>query len=192
MNKKEEIRNEITKIWLILVNAKECFHYSFYLHKPSTLEEQDYLDESVDFIFIRGILWKMAITELSKLFSSKNSDRYNIMHFIGKCKKDGHFKNQGIDDTTIKEWISEIEKNEEIINEVVTLRDKAYSHTDSNHNEYNIKITFEHTEKLINIAEKVITDIFYKVLNSKVHFDNGRFKKDNFDIIKILAEKKST
>lgn len=192
MNKKKEIRNEITKIWLILVNAKECFHYSFYLHKPSTTEEQDYLDGSVDFIFIRGILWKMAVTELSKLFSSKNNDRYSIIHFIEKCEKDGHFRNQGIENSTIEEWKSEIESNKATIEEIVTLRDKAYSHTDSNYNEYNSEITFEQTEKLIEIAEKVISDIFDKVFNSGAHFDNGRFEKENFDIIKILAEDKKT
>lgn len=186
----EEIRNEITKIWLILINAKECFYYSLYLHKPSTLEEQNYLDESVDFIFIRGILWKMAVTELSKLFSSKSNDRYSIIHFIEKCKKDGHFRNQRIDNATIEEWKSDIENNKVTIKEIVTLRDKAYSHTDSNYNEYNSEITFEQTEKLIEIAEKVITDIFEKVFNSGAHFDNGRFEKENFDIIKILAEDK--
>lgn len=190
MNKKDEIQNEITKIWLILVNAKECFYYSYYLHKPSTLEEQNYIDESVEFIFIRGILWKMAVTELSKLFSSKSSDRYSIIRFIEKCKKDGYFGNQGIDNATFEGWKSEIENNRVTIKEIVTLRDKAYSHTDSNYNEYNSEITFEQTEKLIDISEKVITDIFYKVLNSGAHFDNGRFEKENFDIIKILAKDK--
>ncbi|KOP38878.1 MULTISPECIES: hypothetical protein [unclassified Flavobacterium] len=190
MTKKEEIQTEINKIWLILVNAKECFHYSYYLHKPSTLEEQNYVDESVDFIFIRGILWKMAVTELSKLFSSKNSDRSSIIRFIEKFEKDGYFGSQKIDNKTVEEWKSDIENNKETINEIVTLRDKAYSHTDPNYNEYNLEITFEETEKLIDIAEKVITDIFYKVLNSGAHFDNGRFEKENFDILKILAEDK--
>ena len=88
MDKKVEIKNDIWNIWQILITAKDSFQYSFYLHKPDTEEEQDYLNHSPDFIFIRHILWRMCIIELSKLFSnSKDRDRFNIFHFIKKLNK---------------------------------------------------------------------------------------------------------
>ena len=191
MNKEDELHSEITKIWQILLSAKECLLYSFYLHKPNTKEEVVYLNESVDFIFIRGILWKMAVTELSKLFTeSKKRDRFNIFHFISKHKKDGYFRNQGIDDETITKWENEIENNKQTIKEIITLRDKAYSHTDVNFNEHSSELTFEQTEKLILIIEEVIKDIYIKVFNSNVAIDEGRFNRETFDIIKILATEK--
>jgi hypothetical protein len=106
---KDVIKQEIWGIWQILILARECFEYSNYLYNPDTKEEFEYLSFSQDFDFIRHILWRMTIIELSKLFSSSSKrDRFNLKHFIDKLKKTGHFSKAGINEVTIIKWETEL------------------------------------------------------------------------------------
>ncbi len=188
-SKEAEIKNEVWQIWQILLIAKECFQYSLYLHKPSTQEEQNYLRHSQDFGFIRQILWRMSVIELSKLFcDSKDRDRFNIFHFINKLKKGGHFGDMGISKTTIAKWENQIAINKDTITQILTLRDKVYAHTDANGEKYTKgDLTFQQTEKLIQIIENVIQEIYSTVFQTHAIMDTPIFEKERFNIIKILA-----
>lgn len=192
MNKKDEIKDEIWNIWQINLLAKECFSYAFYFNKPDTKEELNYLNHAGDFHFIRLILWKMTVVELSKLFkNSSNSDRYNIFHFISKLKKGGHFGKMGISAEKISFWEEQIEENSNTITEILKLRDKLYSHTDVNSNRYKVSdITFEKTEKLILIVESIIHEIYSTVFDSHPIMNTVYFNKQNFNLIKVLAYEK--
>src|SRR5687767_3765997 len=107
--KQQELRNEIWRIWEIEIVAKQCFQYSFYLHKPETKEETKYLQNQRDFGFIRHILWRMTIIELSKLFSSSSKrDRFNVNHFLSKLKRGGQFGDMGISQATIDKWEADL------------------------------------------------------------------------------------
>ena len=190
MDRKSELKNEISNIWEIFINANECFHYSFYLHKPDTQDEFDYLNKSNDLQYIRHVMWRMSIIELSKLFSgSKTRDRYNIQHLIGKLRKDGNFGNIGISDETLNKWETEIEKNKEIINSILILRDKIYAHTDSDKTKYlNTDLSFKQIEFLLKIVEVIIRDIHSSVFDAYADVETVVFDRERFNIVKILAK----
>jgi len=192
MKKKDELKKEICNIWQINLLAKECFCYAFYLNKPNTKEELDYLNYARDFHFIRLILWKMTVIELSKLFkNSHNSDRYNIFHFMSKLKREGYFGDMGISTEKISLWEAQIEENSSTIIEVLNLRDKLYSHTDVNSEKYKVSnITFEKTEKLILIVESIIHEIYTIIFHSHPIMNTVYFNKQNFNMLKILADEK--
>lgn len=189
---KGEIKQEIWGIWEILILARECFEYSNYLYNPDTKEESEYLSFSQDFDFIRHILWRMTIIELSKLFSSSaKRDRFNLKHFISKLKKAGHFSKAEINEVTINKWETELSKNEKTVKNILTLRDKIYAHSDLKKDDFNtIQITFQEIEKLILIAENVVKEIYLTVFDADTEMTTIVFDKNNFDIIKILADEK--
>ncbi len=193
MTKKEEIKEEIWQIWQILLIAKECHSYSFYLHKPDTKEESDYLQHSRDFNFIRHMLWRMTVIELSKLFrNSPQNDRFNLFHFISKLKKGGHFGKLGISENKIEEWESKMTDNTQTISEMLLLRDKLYSHTAPNKKKYiDGNLTFEKIEELIKIVESVIREIYSSVFDSHASIGTISFDRKRFKIIEILAEEKN-
>ena len=193
MSKKEEIKKEIWQIWQILLLAKECHSYSFYLHKPDTKQELEYLQCSNDFHFIRHIMWRMTVIELSKLFKdSVKSDRFNIFHFISKLKREGYFGTMGISESRIIEWEQQINENRETISKILILRDKLYSHTDSDKEKHSKnEVSFEKTEKLLQIIESVIQEIYYAVFDSHALIETVSFDRKNFKIIEILAEERN-
>ena len=190
MKKIEEIKNEIWRIWEILVLAKECFHYSYYLHKPDTIKELEYINQSTDLDFIRHILWRTTVIELSKLLSySEKRDRFNINHFIRKLEKDGHFGDLGINQATIYKWKNEIEGRQVIINILLKYRDKVYAHSDPNKDEYSkLDITFKQIEQLIDFVENIIREIYGTVLNAHIDTETVIFRRQRFDLVKILAD----
>lgn len=187
--KKDEIKQEIWGIWEILILARECFEYSNYLYNPDTKEESEYLSFSQDFDFIRHILWRMTIIEISKLFAKRDS--FNLKHFIAKLKKAGHFSKAGINEATINKWETELFNNETTVTNILTLRNKIYAHSDLKKDDYNtIQITFQEIAKLILIAENVIKEIYLTVFKADTEMTTIVFDKNNFDIIKILADEK--
>jgi hypothetical protein len=190
MKKLEEIKNEIWRIWEILVLAKECFHYSYYLHRPDTQKELDYINKSADLDFIRHILWRTTVIELSKLLSgSDKRDRFNINHFIGKLSNDGHFGDLGITKVTLDKWKNEIERKKETIDILLKYRDKVYAHSDPNKDEYSkLDITFKQTEELIDFVENIIKEIYGTILNSAIDTETIIFRRQRFDLVKILAD----
>lgn len=190
--KKTELEENLSKIWDILIYAKDCYQYSFYLYKPETNEESVYLENSQDFKFICHIMWRMAIIEIAKLFSNSDKrDRYNLMHFISKLKNAGHFGNIGIDFKKIENWEEIIILNENLIEEILRLRDKVYAHKDPNMEECIIKeISFEKIEILLNLVEDIIREIFITVFDSMVDFDSPNLSTSRINIIKILAVEK--
>lgn len=193
MPNKEEIKENISSIWKISILAQKCLNYTFYLHKPETQEELDFLNSSTDFQFIRHLLWRNTVIELSKLFStSPKRDKYNIFHFIKKLKRDQSYGAFRIDAAKIEDWENRLEKNKELINSVILLRDKVYGHTDNENNKKNLVTpTFEQTEKLLKIVENVIQEIYSTVFDSHASTESPVVNKNPSKIIKILsAEKK--
>lgn len=189
MSKKEEIEKKILTIWKISISANKCLKYSLYLHRPETKVEQDYLNHSYDFHFIRIILWKYTIIELSKLFStSPKRDKYNIINFIKSLEKDQYFGDFNIEPCKIQNWKNRLKENKEIINIVLLLRDKVYGHTDNENARKDLDTpTFEETKKLIEIVENIVQEIYSTVLDSHALVRNPIVDQVPSRIIKILA-----
>ncbi len=103
----------------------------------------------------------MNVIELSKLFSnSSKRDRYNLNHFISKLKKSGHFGDMGIAQSSIDKWELALYNNQNHIDNILTLRDKIYAHTDPKKDDYKaIDLSFQDVEALIKIVEGIIKEI---------------------------------
>ncbi|RDY58382.1 hypothetical protein [Flagellimonas nanhaiensis] len=192
MPSKNELKESILPIWKVVTLAKKCFRYAFYLHKPDTEIELEFLERSREFTFIRHILWRNTVIELSKLFSSSpKRDKYNIFHFINKLKKDQYFGTFEIDPSKIKTWEEQLEMNSSTINIILELRDKVYAHTDNEKAKSNLDTpTFEQTEKLLNIVEGVIQEIYATVFDGYAEMESPTVKETPEKIIKILAKEK--
>lgn len=189
MPKKAEIEKNIWTIWKISILANKCLIYTQYLHKPETNEEKDFLDHSHDFGFIRHVMWRNTVIELSKLFSSSpNRDKYNIFHFINKFKRDQCFGGLGIEQNKIQDWENRLRENKDIISNILLLRDKVYGHTDNENARRNLDTpTFEETQKLIEIVETIVKEIYSTVLDTDAMIRCPIIDHKPSVIIKILA-----
>lgn len=187
---KEELKIEITKIWRILLAAKESFNYSYYLHFPDSEMEKKYLKLSSHFQFIRISLWKLTIIELAKLFNDRsNHDIYKIKTFLNKLKPEGCFGNLKFDQKKITNWENFLKTNKPIIREITDLRNKAYSHTDENSESFIYSdLTFEKLEKLIKFCEDIIVTIYDDVFESHALIDSVYFDHSFKSIIEILSK----
>ena len=192
MGKKAEIKDNIWEIWKIAINAKRFLKNSFYLHKPDSKEELEYLKNSRDFHFIGHSLWRLAVIELSKLFNnSKTRDKFNISHFIKKLEKDGYYGVLGIDQSKIDYWRNQITNNHSVIEMIIDLRDKIYAHTDGPEAKSKLDTpTFEQTENLIHIIENVIQEIYSNIFDSYANVESPDIDLNPSGIIKILAADK--
>ncbi|WP_127020510.1 hypothetical protein [Flagellimonas beolgyonensis] len=192
MGKKAEIKKEIWEIWKIAINAKRPLKYSIYLHKPETPAEADYIRYSQDFQFIRHSLWRLAVIELSKLFNSKQSlDKFNIFHFIKKLENDGYYRSLKIKESKIDEWKKMLSDNDDVIKIVLKLRNKVYAHSDGPEVISDLDTpTFEQTEKLIDIIENVIQEIYFSIFNSFANVESPDIDLNPSSIIKTLAQEK--
>lgn len=194
MSKKEELDNNINAIWDILTLSKECYQFSFYLYKPETEKEVEYLSKSEYFKFIRHILWRNTIIELSKLFSdSSRRDKFNIYHFIRKLDFDGYFSSFKVDAKKVHGWKHRLEEVQPTINIILRLRDKVYGHTDANFCLKDFeKISFEDVKMLIDIVESIIQEVYETVFDTGVYLETplSRFSKTN--IIKILIKEQES
>lgn len=190
--KQQELKEDILRIWKIEILAKECFQISYYFHNPNTSEEAEYLDKHRELGFIRHILWRMTIIELSKLYSnSSERDRYNLKHFISKLKKGGYFGDMGISQASIEKWELALSVNQNQIKNILTLRDKIYAHTDPRRDDNNtIDLSFQDIEVLIKLAEDIIKEIYIVVFDADADMSPLIFDPNRFDMIKILATEK--
>lgn len=189
--KEEEFKDEIEKIEKILATARTCFDYCHYLYNTKTEEEAEYIKLSDDFKFIREILWRMAIIELVKFYSSSNSHKFRLELFIRKLKCDGYFGDMGIDPRKIASWESRINQNKETIDVLIDLRDKLYAHTDRNGISHpKDSIPFKDVDNLFILAEDIIKEIYLSVFDSEVDLDSPLVDTKNIKIIKVLAKEK--
>ena len=189
MTKSQELNKELTQVWLILVAAKESFNYCYYMHKPKTDSELQYINESKDFKYIRHLLWRVTIIELAKIFrESKETDRFNIFHLFNKLKPSGHFKSLQFSDKKLTEYEKSL-REDNLITQIINLRDKIYAHTDSKTDNLETDlITFSSLENLIYKTERIINEIFEMTLDTSILFDSPVFNRNDFDAFEILAK----
>jgi len=185
---KNELEKELEKIWQILLQAKQCFYLSFYLYKPKTQDELDYLTSSIEFKLIRETMWKMGIIELGKLFIKSDNHKFNLHKFLNKLTKN----HVGLPQEQICKWRSKIDLEVDTVSMLQNLRDKLYAHTDREINFSTESVTFEKFEGLFLIVEQIIKEIFETVFNGMAEIDCGMFDIERFNIIKILANERKT
>jgi hypothetical protein len=133
-------------------------------------------------------LWRNTVIELSKLFnSSPKRDKYNIFHFIKKLRKDQYYGGLGVDQKKVDGWENRLEENRETINSIILLRDRVYGHTDNENAKKGLDTpTFEETQRLLEIVENVIYEIYSTVFDSHALIESPTVTENPSKIIKYL------
>ena len=183
-SKEFDIHNVISNISRILAFANECFKYSKYFHTPKTLEEKNYISNSQDFMFIRHVLIRTSIIELYKIIKKESCENFNIFLFIDNLNN-----TETINKDKIIKWKKILDSNKLTIDQIKSLRNKIYAHTDNDYKSYiNQNIDLNEIELIINSIELIIKDI-YSTLDCDYQIDNLIFDESKFNIINILANK---
>ncbi|NEW79924.1 MAG: hypothetical protein GZ086_10980 [Gelidibacter sp.] len=186
-----ELKSELNSIWKILTMAMQCYEFSSYLYSPSTESENDYANKSFFIDFTRHIYWRNLVIELSKLITDSNSQSFNVFKFLRKLKNNGYFGKLGFDNKKIENWENLLAENEKTINELIILRNKIYSHTDRDKENYsNSEITFTEIKLLIELLKNIIKSIFTDLLDTHAEIKPLRSVDKNFRVLKILANEK--
>jgi hypothetical protein len=188
---KRELKKERDSILIILTTCIQSFDYCFYLSSQKKETESDYIENSFFFKFTRHTFWRLTIIELAKLTSHSKNQHFRVFKLLNKLKKQGEYGKLGFDQQRIIEWEQEFEKNNHILVEIENLRNKIYSHTDSNKNEYlNSEITLEEIRKIQNIIKRIIIEISKELLDTHLEIKSLENVEENFKIVEILAENK--
>lgn len=191
MSKKAEIEKQLEVIWSILLDAKDCFHYTYYLYNPKSENEKEYLRNSDDLRFIRHALLRMTIIELCKLYSNKKDrDYYCLLAFINKFGDGQYYADVGIESQKVHEWKKQIENNP-TVKKIQDLRDKAYAHTDKNKDSIiPNEISFDELKHLLSLAEEIVQYIYERVYDVFADMDTPYFDSKRVNILEVLAEEK--
>lgn len=187
MTRKEQLDNEISNIWDIYLIGKESFDYAHYLYNPRTTIEKNYLAIHRDFSFIRFILFRNSIIELSKLFHDRDIEKCNIHKLLKKFKRNQIYGDLFQDKMKISEWEALIINNGELIKKITTLRDKVYSHLDPTFRD-KIDLEFEDVGRLFEIVKDIIITIYEHTFDTYADLENIYFDKDRFNLIDILSK----
>jgi hypothetical protein len=191
MQRKQEIEREIWNIRQTLTLARECYEYAYYLYKPETKKEKDYMDFSVDFAFIRNILWRTVIIELAKLVREPMTEVphiFNIRDFIQKFRNGGAYENMGISEEILENWEKIILMNRANAGKILIIWDKLYALSEADNRKYlDNDISFEEIERLITGFETIIKELYSKIFNLETLENSRLFDKKRFNILKILT-----
>lgn len=188
---KEELKSELNSTWEILQLALQCYEYSSYLYSPKSVSESEYIGKSMFFDFTRHIHWRTTIIELAKLLTdNKSTQKFNVFHLLNKLKKDGKYGKLGLENNKIEKWESLLKDNKEVISEIETLRNRIYSHTDRNIEEYVNKsgLNFEKISEIIAVIGIIIKDIYSDLFDTQIEIEPVSFVGENFRIINVLVE----
>jgi hypothetical protein len=174
LNKKAQLKVITDSIINILSDTKEVFNYCRYFYQPNNIEERDYANSNFSIEIIRFTLWKQTIIEIAKLFSNKSTDKFRISKYINNLKPDGYYGDLKFPVKKIKEYEQQIHSLSSVISDILTIRDKLYAHTEKIFENidsdtrvtYNIIITFNQIQSLINILNDIIVDVFFIIFES--------------------------
>ncbi|REE78717.1 hypothetical protein BX611_3027, partial [Lutibacter oceani] len=190
-NLSNELKKELNSIWNILTMALQCYEYSSYLYSPRTESEQNFANKSFFVDFTRHIYWRNLIIELAKLTTDSNNQSFNIFKFLRKLKKNQYFGELGLDDNKIENWEILLDKKEKTIVEIINLRNKIYSHTDRDKEQYsNSDLTFNEIKELLDLLKSIIKTVFSDLLDTHAEIRPLHSINDKFKILSILAKEK--
>ena len=187
-NKLVELKSELNLIWNILTMAMQCFEFSSYLYSPSSKREFDYANNSFFINFTRHIYWRNLVIELAKLITDSKSQSYNVFKFLRKLKKNGYFGKLDYENKKIENWEALLQSHQKTIDELLILRNKIYSHTDRDKENYsNSEITFLEVKLLIELLKNILKSIYLDLLDTDAQIEPLSSINENFRVLKILA-----
>ncbi|WP_304234717.1 hypothetical protein [Jiulongibacter sediminis] len=186
--KSDELRVTLSRIWMINHNAKESFELCKYLYHPETREELNYINNDIGIQYLRHLSWRNTVVELCKLFSNRNTDKYNLSHFLNQLNLNQYFGDLGIDENQLILWKARIKSLSNPISKILNLRDKVYSHTD-NINPSSLETpSLKDVESLIVFVEDILQKLYSLTQNTYLDTETLIVNSKGFSMVKNLVE----
>lgn len=167
-----EIESDLNQMNFILGNCRFLTYDSYNLRVPDTNEKFITIHHDKFLARLPETFWKLAIIELTKLYSSNiKNDHFSIILFV-KFLRRNHFTSSWKEMITSEE-LEELDtsfKTHELkmrIGRLLELRKQHYAHKDKNpdHHIFDVKFYLPDCVVLIEIAENVL-----RILASKFGF----------------------
>jgi AbiU2 len=189
---KKELENKIEKICHVYIFAQEVYLYTEYFHNPDTKEELELVINSAHSRHLNKIMhfmFRSLVSEISKLFSRSENDKFRLESFINSLSSTGHFRNLNVSTEKVKFWQDQLESNKDTIDNIILLRSKLYAHTDNPLTDFtNIDISFKQVKSLLDLASLILKEIYSDIFQSHLVTDSPSFDRKNFGILKLLVK----
>jgi len=101
---KEKLKKEISEIRDIMYAAQSSFKIVDYILRIRGAAEGEFIDRSQYLKYSADMHWGIYITEMSKLFSKRKTDHFNLHQFINKFKSTGEYSTALIPTSSIDIW----------------------------------------------------------------------------------------
>lgn len=172
--KLEQLKGKTWETIRVLLDAKDVFNYCKYFYEPPNREECELANSMIHIRIIRFALYKQTVIELAKLLSGSDNDKFRISKYIDALKPDGYYGELKFPMEKILQYEKNFSSVNNIISDVLTLRDKFYAHTERiltyansmYYNDFYLFITPTSLEKLINILNSIFVDVFSHFFDS--------------------------
>ncbi len=183
-----DINKRISVATRIYFAAKEACAYSYYFTNGESPIEQEYLANSSHLRFISHSLWRVSITETSKLVAKSRNQRFNLFLIIEELKKNKYeFEHKEL---MLDKWVNSLAYIEYEIEIVKRLRDKIYAHTDDEVLVPGIKFDYNDVTNVHNRLWNLIFDLNLYVLDKHFEHSLPYFEGQRLDLLTVLAENK--
>ena len=151
---------ELQTISKIIIQAQEAFLIVKFLCEEETDPDTHYEKHmNAFFRYSRIVYWQLTVIELSKLFLSRQTERFNLITFLNKLRPGGLFQKFKISNEKIDGWQNRISAQTDDIENLKQQRDKVYVHTDSDNEGVANEVSLEKAENLLRIAKEVVKEI---------------------------------
>lgn len=189
MIKLQDLESKISTITEIYLCAVENYRFCYYLHYSDSVDERKYLNIDRHLIFIRHSLWRLTVIDICKLYSLRNSDKFDIRKLINSLKSEGQYRKLSIPTSLIQNWEDSINARIIVIENLNKIRDKIYAHTDPNKFAFSkIEILFSEVKDLLDLAKSFINDLSMQLNLPILLFDSPSFDSQKFEMVSILTK----
>lgn len=189
MTAKEKFEKHIWEITKIYISAKESFRYAKYFYEPDTTQETEFAYKNIHIILIRKIIWRNCLTDLCKLVTKSDNDKYRFSALFNNLKPGGLYKSLKFEKSKIETWQKELLVNQVLIDKIILHRNVAYAHTDIDHEKTLLQnqISIKDVKLLLEICENIISDLFGH-LDTGIIMETTQFKAQPLNILEVLSE----
>lgn len=189
---KRELEIKLEKICHVYIFVQEVYLYTEYFHNPDTKEELELVINSAHSRHLHKIMhfmFRSLVSEISKLFSRSENDKFRLESFINSLSSTGHFRNLNVSNEKVKFWQDQLASNKDSIDNIILLRSKLYAHTDNPLTDFtNIDISFKEIKSLLDLASIILKEIYSDIFQSHLITDSPSFDRKGFGILKLLAK----
>jgi len=187
-----KLRAHTKEIYDIMLLAQSSFRIVDYLYREREGLEIEVINQNQFLKYTAEMNWRIYVIELSKLFSDRDSDWFNLKRFIQKFKKGYEYnKIKEIDNQSILYWEQNLALEKRKIDNLILQRDKLYSHTDKNRAKVKNELSFSDAKELIQIVQRIVSEIYNAVFDTNISFEPiGEPIDDLKKIVQALVDKK--